>query len=475
MFYRFNLTESLKKMARSAALTLRLRKFDTSTSEGRSKERYRRVALTAVASGIAKSISTITALITVPLTLTYLGAERYGLWMTISSVVLMLGFADLGLGNGLLNAISEANGKNDREAAANYVSSGFFMLGAMALLIVVVFIIAYPYVPWPSIFNIKSKLANQEVGPAMAAFMAIYALNLPLGVVQRVQMGYQEGYKTNIFQCIGSVFGLIAVLLVIYVQGGLVWLVLAMGGGPTLALLINWVILFRLQSPWLRPRRRRATWASAKRIFRIGFLFFLLQLAVTLAFTSDNLVAAQVLGPEAVTQYSVPMRLFSILPMMMSLIMDPLWPAYGEAIVRGEMEWIQKTLFKSLLITFLIVPLPALFLVLFGVEIVHLWVGPEITPSFLLLAGMGVWSVLLALGSTLSMFLNGINIIKIQIYSASLFGISALLLKILLANTIGLPGIIWGTIIAYTLSTVIPYIIYLPKIMSTIKLRHNHE
>ena len=193
-------------------------------------------ALTALASGIAKGISILTGLITIPLTLGYLGVERYGVWMTISSVVLMMGFADLGMGNGLLNAISEAHGNDDRQAALNYVSSGFFMLLGVALLIVLVFILAYPFVPWPTVFNIKSKLAAQEAGPAMAAFVVIFALNLPLGVVQRVQMGYQEGYQTSLYQCLGSIFGLIAVLLVIYVEGGLAWLVLAMAGGPVLGL-----------------------------------------------------------------------------------------------------------------------------------------------------------------------------------------------------------------------------------------------
>jgi O-antigen/teichoic acid export membrane protein len=470
MFYRFDFTSPLRGIIRKAAETLRLRAFDTSTSEGRSKERYRRVALTAIASGIAKCISILTGLITIPLTLDYLGVERYGLWMTISSVVLILGFADLGMGNGLLNAISEANGKDDREAAVNYVSSGFFMLLGVALLITLAFILAYPYVPWPRVFNIKSNLAIQEAGPAITAFVAILAVNLPLGVVQRVQLGYQEGYQTNLYQCLGSIFGLIGVLLVIYLQGGLPWLVLSMAGGPTLAVLINWVSLFRFRHPWLLPRWRSATFTSAKRIFRIGLMFLVLHLAMAFSFASDNLVAAQILGPEAVTQYSVPMRMFSILPMIMSMLAGSLWPAYGEAIARGELAWVRKTLIMSLLITFLTVALPSLFLVLFGVQIIHFWVGPEITPSFLLLSGMGIWTILLTLGSTLAMFLNGANIIRLQIFCASLFGIGALLSKIFLTYIIGLPGIVWGTVICYICFVVVPYIFYVPKIMTTMNL-----
>jgi O-antigen/teichoic acid export membrane protein len=444
---------------------LRLKGFDTATSEGRSHERYRRVALTAIASGIAKGISILTGLITIPLTLSYLGTERYGIWMTISSAVLLVGFADLGIGNGLLNAVSEAHGKDDEKAALNYVSSAFFMLLGVALLILSAFIIAYPYVPWPIVFNIKSKIAAQEAGPAMGALVAIFALNLPLGVVQRIQMGYQEGYQTSMYQCLGNILGLIAVLVAIYFKGGLAWLVTAIAGASTLALLINWVILFRFQRPWLRPQWRSATSLSAQKILRIGILFFILQIGVALTYTSDNIVAAQVLGPEAVTQYSVPMRLFNILPIIINMIMVPLWPAYGEAIARGEKRWIRKTLIISLLITFLVITFPTIFLLFFGKQIIHFWVGPQITPSFLLLSGIAILTILQTMGNTLSMFLNGVNIIKIQIYCVLLVGITALLGKIYLARIVGLPGIVWGAIIAYTFFALIPYVIFLPKIL----------
>jgi hypothetical protein len=87
---------------------LRLKPFDTATPEGRSLERYRRGALTTFTSVTARVLTVFTGLIAVRLTVRYLGTERYGLWMTITSVVAMMSFADLGIGNGLLNSISEA-------------------------------------------------------------------------------------------------------------------------------------------------------------------------------------------------------------------------------------------------------------------------------------------------------------------------------------------------------------------------------
>src|SRR2546422_2066828 len=178
---------------RTAASLLRRESFDTQTREGRSLERYRRAVLTTASSGAARGISLVAMLISVPLTVRYLGNERYALWVTISSIINLLSFADLGLGNGLLNVISESHGREDRDAAAQSVSSAFLMLVSTAAVITMAFLLVYPHLPWTRIFNLTSPVAIREAGPATAIFVACIVLNLPLGVVQRVQLGYQQG------------------------------------------------------------------------------------------------------------------------------------------------------------------------------------------------------------------------------------------------------------------------------------------
>src|SRR5690349_19553868 len=126
---------------------IRLSPFDTTTPEGRSKERLRRVVLTALVSAFSQGINVLTMLISVPLTLNYLGAERYGLWITISSLILLLGFADLGVGNGLLNAIAQANGRDDRHDAESYVSSAFFVLCGVTVLLAIAWMAVYERIP----------------------------------------------------------------------------------------------------------------------------------------------------------------------------------------------------------------------------------------------------------------------------------------------------------------------------------------
>lgn len=70
--------------------------IETATEDGRSQERYRRSFLTTISTISSKFITTLVMIISIPLTINYLGTESLGLWMTISSVLLILNpFADL--------------------------------------------------------------------------------------------------------------------------------------------------------------------------------------------------------------------------------------------------------------------------------------------------------------------------------------------------------------------------------------------
>lgn len=450
-------------------LVSRLRPFDTSTPEGRARERYRRAAVIALASTLAKGVAVLTMLISVPLTVRYLESERYGIWMAMSSMIAMLAFTDFGLGNGLLNAVSEANGRDDREAASRYVSSTFFMLCGAAMLFAGSFFVIGHWVSWADLLNVSSATARAEVGPAMAVLAACFALSIPLTVVNRVQEGYQEAFINSIWTGMGSLLGLAGVLLAIWLRAGLPWLVLTTAGAPIAVSALNAAVLFWLRRPWLRPRWSRASREAAGRVLRTGLLFLALQVAVSLAYTSDNIVAVRVLGPEAVTEYSVPMRLFSVPMLLVSMMLAPLWPAYAESVARRDIDWARRTLAMSLIVALVVAASSALVLVVFGRSIVGVWVGPEVMPSLALLTGLGVWTVMSSLGNAVAMFLNGVGAIRFQVVIALLMAAGALSAKIILAEMIGVPGIIWGTVIAYAVFVVVPIAVFVPRLLLSLQ------
>src|SRR5215472_7092730 len=123
---------------------LRRTPFDTATAEGRSHERYRRALLTSATSVAARVATVISGLVAVPLTVSYLGSERYGLWLTLSSTFTLLAIADFGVSDSILNAVAEAVGRHDRLAAQRRVSSILLVIVAEATLFTTVFIAITP-------------------------------------------------------------------------------------------------------------------------------------------------------------------------------------------------------------------------------------------------------------------------------------------------------------------------------------------
>jgi succinate-acetate transporter protein len=63
-------------------------------------------------------------------------------------------------------------------------------------------------------------------------------------------------------------------------------------------------------------------------------------------------------------------------------------------------------------------------------------------------------------------FLNGVGRLRFQVVTAIVMGAAALTLKLVLARSAGLSGIIWGTVAAYTACTAIPMAYYIPRLMA---------
>jgi O-antigen/teichoic acid export membrane protein len=429
---------------------------DPSTPVGRSRERFRRIGLTTATAIAARGIGFATSFITVPLTLHYLGAERYGLWATLSSVIALASFADLGMGNGLLNALSSAHGRDDHEMARREVSTAVILLLAVAATLGVAFLLAYPHIDWARVYNVTSPQAEAEAGPATAAFVGCILANLPLGVVARIRQGYQEGYRTSFFDAAGNLLGLLLVLLAIKFRMALVWLVLAMAGAPVIASLIHTVVLFGRDRPWLRVDPQRFDGSTAMRLLHHGGLFFALQLAGTFVSAPDNVIIAQTLGPTSVAHYAVAAKLFSVTALLSDVALAPLWPAYGEAMARGDLHWVNRTLVRSVQLAAFASILLASLLILGGNEILARWVGPGFGVPLALRLGFASWTIVATVGMAIAMYLNAANLMRVQVACALVWVPASLVLKVMLVTRWGLPGVPWATVLAYLAFAAVP-------------------
>jgi O-antigen/teichoic acid export membrane protein len=443
----------------------------SSDKNTRGAARERRAVVTAGISALARIVQLGTSFVTVPLTLRYLGNERFGLWMTISSVLAMAAFADFGVGNGVLNTVASAFGRDDVEGIRKAVSSGFAVLGTIATVLLLLFFSIYGHVSWADFFRVSTLQARAEAGPALAVFAVCFAGNIAMDVVQRVQLGLQQGYRYGLWQLTGSCAGFIGLICGMWLHVGLPMLIVAIAGAPLLATALNVVHFFGYARPDLRPRLVDVSINSIMQIGKLGGLFFVLQLVVAVSFSADNLIIARILGAINVPEYSVPQRLFAVVAMMSGMLVAPLWPAYGEAAARGDVVWIRRTLIRSSVFILAISSACAMLLLLFSRELILWWVGPRIHPTFFLLLGLAIWMVVTCCGDALAAFLNGLSIIKFQVVVATVFGFGCISTKVFFIHQFGIAGIPWATILTYLVLSAGPCVWYAVVLLK----RLNHD
>lgn len=409
------------------------------------------------------------AIASVPLTITYLGDERFGLWMTIASFSGLLTFADLGLGTGILNTVARANALDDKVVIRRCVCTATYMLVGVATLILLALAGTWPFISWSEMLNAKTALAVAESAPAFAIFVILFAANLPLGVIQRVQMGFQEAFATNMWQSLGSILALVGVLSFSHFQLGLPWLILSLCGGPVLAAALNTVIEFAVRRPWLLPRLNGADLNTARTLLKTGTVFVGIQALDAVALLSDNFLIAHTLSPAAVTVYAVPFRLFSLTSSVPMFVLLPFWAAYGEALARGDHKWIASALRRTTWVGLLLAALVPLVLLVSGQGIITRWTRGQVQVPYTLLAAMAFSSFLVSATQAQGIFLLASHKFRFLLGTRGALAITAIGLKLYLLTSMGLIGAPCGLILAYVLCVTVPIISYLPKVLREIR------
>ncbi|MEO6725264.1 MAG: teichoic acid transporter, partial [Blastocatellia bacterium] len=210
-------------------LTRFLHRNDATDVE-RGHRRLARAGLTGAATLVARGMTMLIGLATLPLTSHYLGKDRFGLWLTLSSFIAWVSIADLGLSNSLINALSMADGDEDKEAAREAVASTFWIASLVAAGVIVAGMIVLPLVSWSRVFNIASAEAASEIAPTLAVILIFSALRLPASIVGCIYHGYQEGYVYQLWNGLSGLLGTIGLIAAIKLKAGLPWLAAAFLG-----------------------------------------------------------------------------------------------------------------------------------------------------------------------------------------------------------------------------------------------------
>jgi O-antigen/teichoic acid export membrane protein len=144
-------------------------------------------------------------------------------------------------------------------------------------------------------------------------------------------------------------------------------------------------------------------------------MFFLVTVLTGLSTNMDNLIITHTLGPESVTAYAVPARLALLLGALVTVLNLPLWSANGDALARGDLAWVRRTVRRMVVLSVLATAPPAVGLVLAGDRLFAAWLPVPLDGNRWLLGGLALWFLLIGSFSALMMVQNAAGVVRPQV------------------------------------------------------------
>jgi O-antigen/teichoic acid export membrane protein len=350
----------------------RLNPFDTSTEAGRSQERYRLILLTTTSGLAVRGVGVLVSLVTVPLVLSYLGKERYGLWTAVTTLVAWAALFDFGLANGLVNLVARAHGRDDTTEATRAFSAAVGALSAVALLLAAMAAVAIPLVSWSTILGVRGEVDGDTVRWSVAAALGMFLVGLPLSAVPQLYAGYQKTYLTNAFTLLGSLGGLGLLVAAVSFRASMPVLVVALSSTGIIAAGAG-LVYARRAFPWVTLRGAGATRDTLRALTARSLPIFLYQVGALAVNQTQVVILAHRTGLATVTNFSIAFRMYALLVTLIIFGTASFVPTFREAAERGEHGWARRAFRRLMAIRIGLAGAGGVGMMLLGNEALRLW------------------------------------------------------------------------------------------------------
>ena len=399
-----------------------------------------------IGSLLIRGCSILVSLLLVPLTLGYVSSELYGVWLTISSVIVWLGFFDVGFSLGLKNKLAEAIALEDWDRGKHLVSTTYFMMAIIFIPLCIVLELLIKHVDWASFLNIDAQY-NDEIVKAMYVITAFFCLSMITHVITSVISAFQKTALASSFPVIGNVISLIIIfILTKTTPPSLIALAFAISSMPVIVQLVASVILFNKQFSKVSPSFDTIDKKYISDLFTLGYKFFLIQIQVVVFYQTTNFLISNISGPEDVTSYNIAHKYMSIAMMVFSIILGPLWPAFTDAYTKKDYQWMNNIYNKMTKVFIVLAAILALMLVVSPLAY-KIWIGEKATVPFIMTALVGLYLLIHNWDSLQVQLINGIGCVKLQTYVTLIGLVFHIPLSYLLGKFIGGYGVICSMLI----------------------------
>ena len=390
----------------------------------------------------------------VPILLSYLSNEKYGIWLTIVSIVLWTQHFDLGLGNGLKFRITESLAKQEHYKIKQLISTAYFSLMLIMFVVLLPIVVVVHFCDWQTILN-TTCVTNNELIITISILFVVFVFQFVLELISSVLKAEQRAAISDIFKPISSVISLIVISIIgLFSKDSLLCASLVMSLPYVITLFVANIYFFTGQYRQYAPSLKFYNKSLLKQVYSLGVKFFVNQLSALIVFTTANILLSNIINPSEVTVYNTARTYYGLILVFYTVIVTTSSAPITDAFVRGDMSWVKHCTNKLMVIGSVGVIAELLMLAVSSIAF-SIWVGNRVIVSWELSLYFVVYNVIALFGSQYTYFLGAVGKLQLNMIISLIKIVVFIPASIFLIRLLGAKGLVLATIVINTLPNLI--------------------
>ena len=392
---------------------------------------------------VAKVTQVATRLVTIPLVITHLGLDGYGIWSIVMTTAAYMRFGSIGIKSAFQKYVAEAVAKEDYEATNRLLSTGcafMLLLSVIGLLPVAFF---------------AEKLASASGVPpqflaASAKAISVLALIMVISnfgaVYEAIVMGGHRidlARKFTTFFCVAEAIAIVGFL---HYGFGLVAMACVMATSEIGFITCCYVASKRIV-PQVRVSRTLVTRSAIPELARFAGTYQLRGMLEVVYLAILPITILRGFGAQAAGVYALASRLLSTATTATDAFLLPILTGGTAVYASGSADAMRKLVVKSFKVTTALGLLPLAFVSAFGATIIYAWTGqtdPSLKVVLWLVAAAGLFQAFSILAIVLYRTAGSVLLDNVQ----QVLRIVMVLAVAAFSRALGLVGVLSGLAIA---------------------------
>jgi O-antigen/teichoic acid export membrane protein len=390
-----------------------------------------------------------------------LGRESYGVWVLGSSLVIagVMSMLDLGISGAVVRFVAAATARDDRREVSSVINGAlvaYLIIGIAACSIVHVIRIYW----FARVFAVP--LSQALAANALLAILAWQLLfEFPAIALAGAIEGLQRYDLLRVLDIGQSLVFAVFAGIIVSVSPNVVWLGWLLFGLTAVRSAAAFVLLRKVCATWSISSGTSA--ATLRKIFVFSAQLLGVRVNALIYNNIDKMIIGILLSSTVLADYDVVYRLYALGLVSLSFVSQLVVPAASDLDARGDTERLTRVKFWATKMTVAICCPVAVTTMILAKPILRYWIGPAFVQNALavrLFVGYLLLWALVPVGYNILIGTGRVfQLLRVQIPTTIL----NLALSIKLAPTLGIVGVIIGTVVA----NAVAFCFYVPMFFET--------